>query len=66
MSKKNKLNLEERILRNSKNQKKHNSLLMLVVTVVAIGLLVFFMLTTKTEDVKVFGKEDKGLHMTYF
>ncbi|WP_315903577.1 hypothetical protein [Staphylococcus agnetis] len=41
MSKKNKLNLEERILRNSKNQKKHNSLLMLVVTVVAIGLLVF-------------------------
>lgn len=65
MSKKNKLNLEERILRNSKNQKKHNSLLMIFVTVIAIALLVFFMLTTKTEDVNVFGKEDKGLHMTY-
>lgn len=65
MSKKNKLNLEERILRNSKTQKKHNSLLMIFVTVIAIGLLVFFMLTTKTEEVNVFGKEDKGLHLTY-
>ena len=65
MSKKNKLNLEERILRHSKNQKKHNSVLMLIVTVIAVGLLAFFMLTTKTENVDVFGKEDKGLHMTY-
>ncbi|GEP85339.1 poly-gamma-glutamate synthesis protein PgsA [Staphylococcus piscifermentans] len=66
MSNKQPFNIENWILKKSKNQKKHNSKLMLVVLAVALILLIILMATFKTNKLDVFAKNKDDIHFSYF
>lgn len=66
MSNKKKFNIEDWILKKSKNQKKHNSIYMLIVLIVAVILLVILMATFKTDKVNVLAKNKDDVHLSYF
>lgn len=66
MANKQRFNIENWILKKSKNQKKHNSKYMLVVSIVALILLITLMATAKTHKVDVFAKHKDDIHLAYF
>ena len=67
MANKEPFNIENWILKKSKNQKKHNSKYMIGVTVIALVLLIIFMVAFKTYKVDVFAKDKKDdVHLAYF
>ncbi|WP_162912197.1 hypothetical protein [Staphylococcus sp. EZ-P03] len=62
MANKEPFNIENWILKKSKNQKKHNSKYMIGVTVIALVLLIIFMVAFKTDKVDVFAKDKKTMY----
>ncbi|MCU5745351.1 CapA family protein [Staphylococcus sp. SQ8-PEA] len=65
MMSKQRFTISERILKWTKKTKKHNFIIMLVITIVAILLIALAMSTQKTEAVKGMAKKKNDIQMTY-